>query len=240
MKRLFAFAIAVLMVASLNAQDINESTVRIGNLNAPAYSLTLQKDKKVVQKALDQRFKDAKLKTKKSEGFDACLGAIFQEIAPSPINLYTKVDGNSKECTLTVCAMSNDLSANQQSINSNVVLFLNNFKQYLAKREAAEQLAIAQEALEKAQKEQKSATSELARLEKIASKNRKKIEDLQSRIKKWQQNINDAEIDIRKYNSDIEKATNGKLPEAQKRVEDAGQAVKEAQATVEKWQKLAQ
>ena len=67
-----------------------------------------------------------------------------------------------------------------------------------------------------------------------------KIEDLQSRIKKWQQNINDAEIDIRKYNSDIEKATNGKLPEAQKRVEDAGQAVKEAQATVEKWQKLAQ
>lgn len=239
MKRLFAFAIAVMMVVGLYAQDINETTVRIGNLNAPAYVLTLQKDKKVVQKALDQRLKDAKLKTKKSEGFDACLGAVFQEIASSPINFYTKVDGNSKECTLTVCAMSNDLSANQQSINSNVVLFLNNFTQYLAKREAAEQLAIAQENLEKAQKEQKNANSELARLEKIASKNRKRIEDLESRIKKWQQNINEAEIDIRKYNSDIEKSTNGKLPEAQKRVENADQAVKEAQADAEKWQKLA-
>ena len=239
MKRLFVFAIAAMMAASLNAQDVSESSVRIGNLNAPAYTLTLQKDKKVVQKALDQRLKDAKLKTKKSEGFDACLGVIFQEIAPTPINLYTKVDGNSKECTLMVCAMSNDLSANQQVINRNVSSFLNNFTKYLAKREAAEQLAIAQEDLEKAQKEQKAATSELNRLEKVAAKNRKKIEDLQKRIKKWQQSISDAETDIRKYNSDIEKATNGKLPEAQKRVENANQAVNEAQATVEKWQKLA-
>ena len=101
MKRLFAFAIAVLMVVSLNAQDINESTVRIGNLNAPAYSLTLQKDKKVVQKALDQRFKDAKLKTKKSEGFDACLGAIFQEIAPSPINLATSCSSSTTSSSIS-------------------------------------------------------------------------------------------------------------------------------------------
>ena len=239
MKRLFAFAIAAMMVVGLYAQNIDETTVRIGNLNAPAYVLTLQKDKKVVQKALDQRLKDAKLKTKKSEGFDACLGTVFQEIALSPINFYTKVDGNSKECTLTVCAMSNDLSANQQVINSNVVYFLNNFTQYLEKREAAEQLAVAQEALDKAQKEQKAATSELNKLEKIAEKNRKKIDDLQNRIKKWQQSINDAEADIRKYNSDIEKATNGKLPDAQKRVEKANKAVNEAQTTVEKWQKLA-
>lgn len=240
MKKLFVLAIAALMVASLNAQEIREATVAIGSLNAPAYTLTLQKDKKVVQKALEQRLKDAKLKTKKSEGFEACLGVVFNEIAPTPINLYTKVDGNSKSSVVTVCAMSTDLSANQQTINARVVNFLNSFTQYLTKREAAEQLVVAQSALKKAQKEQKDASSDLAKLEKSAEKSRKKIEALDKNIKKWQQSITDAEKDIQKYNHDIEKATNGKLPDAQKRVQDANKAVDEAQSTVDKWQKLAQ
>lgn len=124
MKKLFFLAIAAILAVSLNAQEVTETTVAIGNLNVPAYTLTLQKDKKVVQNALEQRLKDAKLKTKKSEGFEASLGAIFSEIAPMPINLYTKVDGNSKTSTVTVCAMSTDLSANQQTINTNVVNFL--------------------------------------------------------------------------------------------------------------------
>lgn len=240
MKKLFVLAIAALMAVNLNAQEITEGTATIGNLNAPSYTLNLQKDKKFVQKCFEQRLKEAKLKTKKSEGFDACLGAVLPEINSTPINLYTKVDGKGNMSTVTVCAMSTDLSANQQTINANVINFLTSFEKYIVKREAIEQLEIAQTTLKKAQKEQKSAADDLARMEKSTKKSRQKIEDLQKDIEKWRNQINEAEKKIDKLNYDIEKSTNGKLPEAQKRVEEANKAVKDAEADVEKYTKLAQ
>ena len=240
MKRLFLFAIAALMAVTLNAQDIKEGTASIGNLKAPAYTLTLQKDKKFVQKCFEQRLKDSKIKTKKSEGYDACLGVVFPEVSHSPINIYTKVDGKGDSSTVTVCAMSSDLSVNQQTINTNLVAFLTSFTRYVDKCEAAEQLVIAQEGLKKAQKEQKSATSELARMEKATKKSTQKIDELQKNIEKYRTSITEAEKEIEKLNFDIEKATNGKLPETQKRVEEANRAVKDAEANVERLQKLAQ
>lgn len=240
MKRIFALTIAALMAVNLNAQEVKETTVTIGNLNVPAYTLTLQKDKKMVQKALEQRLKEAKLKTKKSDGFEASLGAVFAEIASTPINFYTNVDGNSKSATLTVCAISTDLSTNQQTINSNVVNFLKSFEQYVAKREAAEHLEEAEDVLKKAEKEKKNAESDLAKLEKATEKDRAKVEDLQKDIQKWQKNIAEAENDIKEINNKIDKATDGKLPDAKKRVQDAEKAVSEAQAVVEKYRQLAQ
>lgn len=240
MKRIFALAFAALLAVNLNAQEISETTVAIGNLNVPAYTLTLQKDKKMVQKALDQRLKDAKLKTKKSDGFDACLGVVFFDIAPTSINFYTKVEGNSKSSAVTVCAISTDLSANQQTVNANVVAFLMGFDQYVAKREAAEQLEDAKDALKKAEKEQKNAASDLAKLEKATEKDRAKVADLQKDIEKWQKNITKAEKDIKELNEKIDKATDGKLPDAQKRVQEAEKAVNEAKAVVEKYQQLAE
>ena len=240
MKRFFVLAVTALMALSLNAQEVKETTVTIGNLNVPAYTLTLQKDKKLVQKALEQRLKEAKLKTKKSDGFEASLGAVFADIASTPIHFYTKVDGGSKSSTVTVCAMSTDLSANQSTINNNVVKFLNDFTQYVAKREAAEKLEEAQGVLKKAEKEQKSAASDLAKLEKATEKDRAKIEDLQKDIEKWQKNIAEAEKDIKDLNASIEKNTDGKLPDAKKRVQEAEKAVSEAQAVVEKYRQLAE
>ena len=239
MKRIFVLAITALMALSLNAQEVKETTVAIGNLNVPAYTLTIQKDKKMVQKALEQRLKEAKLKTKKADGFEASLGAVFAEIASTPINFYTKVDG-SKSSTLTVCAISTDLSANQTTINNNVVKFLNDFTQYVAKREAAEKLEEAESVLKKAEKEQKSAASDLAKLEKATEKDRAKIADLQKDIEKWQKNITEAEKDIKDLNASIEKNTDGKLPDAKKRVQEAEKAVSEAQAIVDKYRQLAE
>ena len=240
MKKLFVLAITALMVLNLTAQEVRETTVSIGNLNVPAYTLTLQKDKKMVQKALDQRLKDAKLKTKKTDGFEASLGAVFYDIAPTAINFYTKVEGNSKSTTLTVAAISTDLSANQQTVNANVVAFLRGFDLYVAKREAAEQLEDAKDALKKAEKEQKNAAADLAKLEKATEKDRAKVTDLQKDIEKWQKNITKAEKDIKELNEKIEKATDGKLPDAQKRVQEAEKAVNEAKAVVEKYQRLAE
>lgn len=59
-------------------------------------------------------------------------------------------------------------------------------------------------------------------------------------IRKWEKDIANAEKEMKKLNTDIEKATNGKLPEAEKKVQNADKAVIEAQAIVEKWRQLAQ
>ena len=125
-------------------------------------------------------------------------------------------------------------------INQGVMNFLNNFTKYVDKMEATEQLEAAQEALKKAEKEKKNADSDLAKLQKATEKDRAKVADLQKDIEKWQKNISDAEKDIKDLNSKIDKATDGKLPDAEKRVQEAEKAVSEAQAIVEKYRQLAE
>ena len=240
MKKISVLTITALMAAAVNAQDVKEVTVTIGNLKVPAYTMTIQKDKKMVQNAMDLLLKESKLKTKKADGFEACLDKVIEEIAPTPINFYTKVEGNGKSATVTVCAISTDLSANQQNINSKVVKFLNGFAQYVNKYEASLQLEEAQKLLKKAEKEQKNALDDLEKLQKNVKKDQEKIADLQKDIAKWNKNIKEAEKDIKELNNKIDKATDGKLPSAQKRVQEAEQAVNDAKAVVEKYQQLAQ
>ncbi len=240
MKKILALTLIALMAVNLNAQEIKETTVTIGNLNVPAYTMTIEKDKKMVQDAMEQRLKDAKLKTKKTDGYEASLGKVFEEIASTPINFYTKVEGNSRSATVTVCAISTDLSANQQGINANVATFLKNYARYIEKLEAAKHLEEAQNVLKKAEKEQKNAVSDLEKMEKNVKKDQEKIADLQKDVAKWKKDIADAEKNIKELKDKIEKATDGKLPDAQKRVQEAEKAVNEARVVVEKYQQLAQ
>lgn len=239
MKRFFVLALTAMMAMNLMAQEVKETQVKIGDLNVTAYTMTLQKDKKTVQKALEQRLKEAKLKTKKTDGFEASLGKVFSEISSTPVNFYSKVDGNSSNATVTVCAMATDLSANQSNINSNLTRFLQNFAQYVEKVEAAAQLEIEQDNLKKAEKEYKSANSDLEKLQKNTKKDQEKIVDLQKDIEKWQKNIQSAEKEINSRKANIEKNSGNKLTDAQKRVQEAEKNVNSAKTEVEKYRELA-
>ena len=53
---------ATLLGINAMAQTVQEATVQVGTLTVPAYTLSVEKDVKLVQNALNQRFKDAKLK----------------------------------------------------------------------------------------------------------------------------------------------------------------------------------
>lgn len=240
MKKIIALAVVTFMTISLFAQEIKETNVTLNNLNFPAYTLSLQKDKKMVQEYLERRLKEAKLKTKKEDGFETSWGVVFSEIAPTPINFHYKVEGNSKSATVTVFAISTDLSINQSNINQGVFNFLKNFTQYVNKAEAADKLEDAESVLKKAVKTQASAAADIAKLEKSTEKNRSKIADLQKDIEKWKKNIAEAEKDIKELNADIEKRTKGKLTDAQKRLQEADKAVGEAQAVVERLRQQAQ
>lgn len=241
-KKSMILVAAVLMALGLKAQSVQETIVMVGTLTVPAYTVSFDKDAKLVQDAMNQRLKDLKLKTKKSEGYVAALEQVCTEISTAPLSLYTKVEeeGKKKErmAVLTVCAISNDLTIDQAALRSSVRQFAESMVGYIQRYEAAQQLAIEQENLKKAEKAASAATSAVNDLEKDITSGKKKISDKKSEIEKLKGKIKDLENDIKDLEKEIEK-NNDKKSDAEKKAAEAEQTVKTQQAEVDRWQQMA-
>jgi len=242
-KKVIVLALAAFIGTSLMAQTVQETTTMVGEKTVTAYTVSLQKDVKMVQEAMNQRLKDAKLKTKKSEGFIAALDQVFTEISQNSLSLYTKVEEQGKRkdkvTVVTVCAISNDLTISQSTINGNVHNFLQNFIQYVNKYEAGQQMEAEQANLKKAEKAAGKAAAAVTDLENDITKAQKKIEDRRKDIEKYQQKIADCEKEIADLQKSIEKNT-GKKAEAERKAEEANQNVKAAESEVEKYRQLSE
>lgn len=242
-KKVIVLAIAAFIGTSLMAQTVQETTTMVGEKTVTAYTVSLQKDVKMVQEAMNQRLKDAKLKTKKSEGFIAALDQVFTDISQNSLSLYTKVEEQGKRkdkvTVVTVCAISNDLTISQSTINGNVHNFLQNFIQYINKYEASQQMEAEQANLKKAEKAAGKAAAAVTDLENDITKAQKKIEDRRKDIEKYQQKIADCEKEIADLQKSIEKNT-GKKAEAERKAEEANQNVKAVESEVEKYRQLSE
>lgn len=242
-KKVIVLALAAFIGTSLMAQTVQETTTMVGEKTVTAYTVSLQKDVKMVQEAMNQRLKDAKLKTKKSEGFIAALDQVFTDISQNSLSLYTKVEEQGKRkdkvTVVTVCAISNDLTISQNSINSNVRNFVQNFVQYINRYEAGQQMEAEQANLKKAEKAAGKAAAAVTDLENDITKAQKKIEDRRKDIEKYQQKIADCEKEIADLQKSIEKNT-GKKAEAEKKAEEANQNVKAVEGEVEKYRQMSE
>lgn len=242
-KKILSLAVAFFMFVGAKAQIVQETTVKIGDFSVAAYTVTINQNDDLTEEAMKARLKEAKLKTKKTDGFLACLGQTFTDISSSPINFYTKVEGQGKKdnrtSVITVAAVSSDINAsNNSSINDNVMLFLENFVTYVSKYEAKGNLEIAQKNLKKAQKTYQSAQSDKEKLEKNIKSSQEKIVDKRKEIEKYNEKIKDCQEDIRNIESDIKK-NNDKRAEYDKKMSEADQIMKQAEAEVNKYQQLA-
>lgn len=242
-KKVIVLALAAFIGTSLMAQTVQETTTMVGEKTVTAYTVSLQKDVKMVQEAMNQRLKDAKLKTKKSEGFIAALDQVFTDISQNSLSLYTKVEEQGKRkdkvTVVTVCAISNDLTISQSAINGNVRNFVQNFVQYINKYEASQQMEAEQANLKKAEKAAGKAAAAVTDLENDITKAQKKIEDRRKDIEKYQQKIADCEKEIADLQKSIEKNT-GKKAEAERKAEEANQNVKAVEGEVEKYRQLSE
>lgn len=242
-KKVIVLALAAFIGTSLMAQTVQETTTMVGEKTVTAYTVSLQKDVKMVQEAMNQRLKDAKLKTKKSEGFIAALDQVFTDISQNSLSLYTKVEEQGKRkdkvTVVTVCAISNDLTISQSAINGNVRNFVQNFVQYVNRYEASQQMAAEQANLKKAEKAAGKAAAAVTDLENDITKAQKKIEDRRKDIEKYQQKIADCEKEIADLQNSIEKNT-GKKAEAERKAEEANQNVKAVEGEVEKYRQLSE
>lgn len=242
-KKVIALALAAFMGVNLMAQSVLETTAMVGEKTVTAYTISMQKDVKIVQEAMNQRLKDAKLKTKKSEGYIAALDQVFGEISQTSMSLYTKVEEQGKRkdkvAVVTVCAISNDLTISQSTINSNVRNFVQDFAQYVNKYEANQNMQAEQANLKKAEKAADKAAAVVMGLDKDITKAQKKIEDKRKEIEKLQQKIADCEKEIADLEKSIEKNT-GKKADAEKKANDAQQNVRAAESEVEKYRQMSE
>lgn len=242
MKRIFTFAVAALMTLGLAAQSVTESTLQVGGLTVPAATVTLQKDPKMVQDAMIQYLKDAKLKPQKDDqGYYVCANAFIEEIAINDINFYTLVSKKKKkEAVVSVCALSSNLAMNDPSaMRAGALRWLQGFASYVDRYEAGLNMKAEQGNLKKAEKEAAKAAAGVAAIDKKIAKKQQKIADLNNDIKKHQQKIKDCEKEIKELQADIEKAQ-GKRGEAEKKVDAANQNVQGVQNEVDRYRQMSE
>ncbi|MBR4739276.1 MAG: hypothetical protein IK058_04660 [Bacteroidales bacterium] len=242
MKKVFTFAVAALMTLGLAAQTVTESTLQVGGLTVPSATVTLQKNPKMVQDAMVQYLKDAKLKPQKDDqGFYVCTNAFIEDIAINDINFYTLVNKKKKnEAVVSVCALSSNLAMNDPSaMRAGAMRWLSGFVSYVDRYEANLNMQAQQGNLKKAEKEAAKAASAVAAIDKSVAKKQQKIADKQNDIKKYQQKIKDCEKDIKQLQADIEKTT-GKRAEAEKKVDAANQNVNNVQSEVDRYRQMSE
>ena len=240
MKKLILLPALLLAFGSAFAQKVESKNVQIGSITPQGFTVTIEKNVDLVKDAMEQRLDDAKLKTKKNEGFVVAFGQRFSEIDPEPINFYTKVEKAGKNKTqVTVCAIPTDLSADQKELQNNLHNFLSNFVQYVNKFEARNNMEVEQGNLKKAQKKHASAVSVVEKLDKSIKNDQEKIADKKKDIEKYKQKIIECQEDIKKLEANIAK-NQEKKKDAQKDVEDANDNVRNVQGEVEKYRTLSE
>ena len=243
MKKIITLAAAAFMTLGLAAQNVQETVIAIGNLTVPAVTLSVDKDVKLVQNAMSQYLKDAKLKTEKSNGFNVAVNANIPTIAPAPVNLYTLVDqqgkGKKKATVVTVSTICTDLTIDQSTLHANTRVWLEGFYPYIGRYEAAQQMAVEKQNLKRAEKAAASAMAASAAIDKAIANDQKKIADYQEKIKKLNKEIKDCEEEIKKLEADIQRQTKQKGT-AEEKVQSANQNVNDVQGEVERYRQLSE
>ena len=240
-KKCILLVATILLGMSLKAQNVEETTIAVGDLTVPAYRIAIDKEAKVVQNAMNQRLKEAKLKTKNTDGYVACIKQVFAEVATTPISLYTKVEEQGRKgersTVLTVSALSTDLTIDQVAMNNNVRMFVAAFPQYVDRYEAQTQLAAEQQKLKQAQKAQSAAAAAMAAVEKSMSSDQKAISKKTKEIEKLNKKLASLQKEVASLEAGLEKYSDKKAS-AEQKLNEANEAVSAAQAAVDRFEQL--
>lgn len=233
MKKVLLLPALLLAFSTLMAQTVESKNIQVGAITAPGFTVTLDKDVDLVKEAMEERLDDAKLKTKKVEGYVAALEQVFSDIATDPVSFYTKVEKAGKgKATVSACAVPTNFTVKSDAIEGNLRAFLESFVQYVNKFEARKNMETEQGNLKKAQKAHTSAIAVVEKLEKTIQKDKERIADRQKDIEKYNQKIKECQDEIKELEAAIAKNKN-KKDEALKNVEEAHGNVKSVEDKVE-------
>ena len=235
-KKTFFFTVAFLVVATISAQTIQETTLKIGVQNVPGFVAQVPQDIKTVQEAVKQKLKASKVRTTTSQGYTAVLGQTIPEIADVPLNMYLKVEEQGKRdnkvTTITICAMTMNIADIVTGLHGKINSYLEDIVNQCNRIEASAMLSNEQKNLKKAQDSHEDATDKLEKLRKSTLKNQERLTANQNEISKLKARIKDLEDE----NADLQKAIDKAIeaePQLQQNIDDAAKAVQQSQEKVD-------
>ncbi|MBR1792653.1 MAG: hypothetical protein IJ764_03345 [Bacteroidales bacterium] len=243
-RKSLAIALLFLSAASLMAQTITETTLKINKNIYTAYSINLSQDNSDATSLVKKWLKQSNLSTSNKQGCIATLGQVHPDISSLPVDMYAKIEKNDKGAgsIVTITAIEDGEKVTDAE---GIKRALNRFSKYVA----ANEISKSEKELKKAQKTLSSAQSDVTSIEKtitskqdkIADKQKdiekykekinskqKEIEDLKEKIKNTTNNISEIEADIKKQNSKKEEALQ-KATAAEKNVQAAEAELKKYQ-----------
>ena len=240
-KRIIAILAIIMTAAIAMAQNIEETTIHVGSLTVPAFTVSIPQDDSRAESLMKKQFKEWRVSTTRQNGFVIAIGETISEFASSPINFYSKIysEGrrDNKTTVITVAAVSSNLSVDQSTLNASVRKFLATFAKRVAQDEATEKVAEVQKRIDKVKKTADAATATIATIDKDIAKRQSKIDAKKQEIEKMQTKIENIQKEITEEEAEIQKYTTKKEEYTQK-AEAANKEIEEANAEIEKYKSL--
>ena len=238
MKKFLLLPAMLLVFVSSMGQKVEKIDVKVLAITVPGFTVNIEKNSKLVEAAMEQRLKDADLKTKEVEGFTAALDQLFVDIDDEPVNFFVKIEkDNKKKTQVTVCATPVQITTKSDKHLENLHRFIEDFVQYVNKFEAQKNMEEQQGELKKAQKKHASAVGAVEKIDKSIQKDQDKIAEKKKEIEKYKAKIAELQDEITKLEGGISKSQDKKA-DAQKDVDKAHSKVKNVVGEVEKYRSL--
>ena len=232
MKKFLLLPAMLLVFVSSMGQKVEKIDVKVLAITVPGFTVNIEKNSKLVEAAMEQRLKDADLKTKEVEGFTAALDQLFVDIDDEPVNFFVKIEkDNKKKTQVTVCATPVQITTKSDKHLENLHRFIEDFVQYVNKFEAQKNMEEQQGELKKAQKKHASAVGAVEKIDKSIQKDQDKIAEKKKEIEKYKAKIAELQDEITKLEGGISKSQDKKA-DAQKDVDKAHSKVKNVEGEV--------
>jgi predicted ribosome quality control (RQC) complex YloA/Tae2 family protein len=181
MKKRIISSLSLLLIfaacGTLSAQNARETTAKFNKTNPGAIIADYDQPADMVKTVLKERLEKEGLgKMKSASGYMRYSGVIWNAISSEKLDAYFKVDGKKGKSTITVLVSKGYdnfvTPASDARITDNVKAFLNGFNEHLTAYQKTLDVKAQEEAVKKAEKEQK----ELAKRNKELQEEKEKLE----------------------------------------------------------------
>lgn len=196
MRKLFLVCSVSLLSFNLLAQQAQQSTIKVEGRQAPAWTLELKEDKKLVEKVLLDQFSETGLqKFRKDKGFRSVKGGVWTIIGSEQRDVYYKIKGNKKKATVEIFAATgytNYLSPQNHAEQFKAIqTFLNDLEAKVQEEKhlsqvnnLKEQISISEKQVSAKRKENEKMQKNIESLQKKVESNNKEVEKHQSLLEK--------------------------------------------------------
>lgn len=161
------FCLSLFTASKLHAQEVSEANIKFAKMERPGFLATYPYSKGIVENALRSRLEKAGLgKPKSQKSFASYQGVNWTEVASGQVDVYWKVDANSKDNNSTIIMLVSKGYDNYIGTTSDATVaaaiknFLNSLSPDIKSGQLMADIGAQEEIVRKAEKEYKDVDEE--------------------------------------------------------------------------------